>query len=447
MKMLKRGFALLLLMVVGFGLAACGGGGSEAGSDETTETEGSETTAATEAGTGEDLELTMWILSENAEGLDTIIASFEADHPGITITPTLLSVDSLRQNLRISASSDTLPTFWFNWGGELADFYVRNGLTYDLSDFAAANNWDHQFDAAAMELATLSGQLAGYPIAMNGLGVYYNRQIFADLGLEAPTTMDEFHEVVSTIAEAGITPISTAGTHGWHAMRFLEQLISHYAGPEQHYQLNTLAIDWEDNDAVISAFRTFGEYADNGYMPEGFVSMGPEDLTILFFSGQAAMQIEGQWFDGVILGNDQDMDDFGVFPFPSGEGNNRISGFVEMFQFNANLSQAEVEATVAFLDYYFAAHNVEAFPGDYSLPVPQYGRADEVPAELVNVIPIMTYMSENGAFTITDQALPTEVLDAFFNAQDSVALGTMTPEEAAASIQRAIEEFRASDDD
>jgi len=69
-----------------------------------------------------------------------------------------------------------------------------------------------------------------------------------------------------------------------------------------------------------------------------------------------------------------------------------------------------------------------------------------VPTELVNVIPIMNYMSNNGAFTITDQALPTEVLDAFFMAQDSVALGTMTPVEAASFIQRAIEDFRASDD-
>jgi len=435
MKNFKKVFALLAVLVLGVVLVACGNGDANGDVDETT-------------GTGEaggDIELTMWILSENTEGLDTIIASFEADNPGITITPSLLSVDSLRQNLRISASSDTLPSFWFNWGGELADFYVRNGLTYDLSDFAAANNWEHQFDDAALELATLSGQLAGYPIAMNGLAVYYNRGIFDDLGLEVPTTMDEFHEVASAIHAAGIIPISTAGTHGWHAMRFLEQLISYYAGAEQHYQLNTLAIDWEDNEAVISAFRTFGEYAANGYMPEGFVSMEPGDLTILLFSGQAAMQIEGQWFDGVILNNDQSMDDWGVFPFPSGVGNNRISGFVEMFQLNANLSQAELEATVAFLDYYFEAHNVEAFPSDYSLPVPQYGRADEVPAELVNVIPIMNYMSNNGAFTITDQALPTEVLDAFFMAQDSVALGTMTPEEAASSIQRAIEEFRANE--
>lgn len=444
---MKRLFAWLLVMVFGLVLVACNGdsdtdNGGSSDSDRVETGSGGDT----EPSGGEDIALTMWILSENSEGLDTIIASFESQNPGITVEPSLLSVDALRQNLRVSASSNTLPSFWFNWGGELADFYVRNGLTYDLSDFAAANNWGQQFDAAALELATLSGQLAGYPIAMNGLAVYYNRQIFNDLGLEVPTTMDEFHAVSSALHAAGITPISTAGTHGWHAMRFLEQLISYYAGPEQHYQLSTLAIDWEGNEAIISAFRTFGEYAANGYMPEGFVSMSPEDLTILLFTNQAAMQIEGQWFDGVILQNDQNMDDWGVFPFPSGAGNNRISGFVEMFQFNANLTPAEVEATVAFLDYYFAAHNVEAFPSDFSLPVPQYGRADEVPAELVNVIPIMNYMSNNGAFTITDQALPTEVLDAFFMAQDSVALGVMTPEEAASHIQRAIEDFRVSGD-
>ena len=442
MKIFKRIFALLIVIGLSFVLIACENSNEPNDNDQAE----NETTDENEITSEEDIELSMWILSDNAFGLDEIIASFESDNPGITVTPSLLSVDSLRQNLRISASSNTLPSFWFNWGGELADFYVRNGLTYDLSDFAATNGWTNQFDAAALELSTLSGQLAGYPIAMNGLVVYYNRQIFNDLGLDVPQTMEEFHNVVSEIAAAGITPISTAGTHGWHAMRFLEQLISYYAGPEQHDQLNTLAIDWEGNESVIQAFATFGKYATNGYMPEGFVSMDPGDLSILFFSGQAAMQIEGQWFDGEILNNDQDMDNFGIFPFPSGEGNNRISGFVEMFQFNADLTPQEVEATVKFLDYYFSTHNVEAFPSDYSLPVPQYGRADEVPTEFSNVNPIMNYMSENGAFTITDQALPTEVLSAFFAAQDAVALGMMTPEDAASSIQRAIEEFHANDE-
>ena len=44
----------------------------------------------------------------------------------------------------------------------------------------------------------------------------------------------------------------------------------------------------------------------------------------------------------------------------------------------------------------------------------------------------------------TDQALPQELVNAFFQAQDSVVLGTMTPEAAAESIQKAVEAYKAA---
>ena len=44
----------------------------------------------------------------------------------------------------------------------------------------------------------------------------------------------------------------------------------------------------------------------------------------------------------------------------------------------------------------------------------------------------------------TDQALPQELVNAFFQAQDSVVLGKMTPEAAAESIQKAVEAYKAA---
>jgi raffinose/stachyose/melibiose transport system substrate-binding protein len=43
----------------------------------------------------------------------------------------------------------------------------------------------------------------------------------------------------------------------------------------------------------------------------------------------------------------------------------------------------------------------------------------------------------------TDQALPQELVNAFFQAQDSLVLGTLTPEAACAAIQKAVEEYKA----
>ena len=131
---------------------------------------------------------------------------------------------------------------------------------------------------------------------------------------------------------------------------------------------------------------------------------------------------------------------YGVFAFPSGD-DNRMSAFAEMTQFNANLSDEELDACVKFMDYYQSDENVAEYGEYYNVPLPVQGA--EAPAEQVNVNGMLETSNENGTFTITDQAFPTEVADVLFNAQDAVANGEMTPEDAAANIQKAIEEYQA----
>lgn len=91
--------------------------------------------------------------------------------------------------------------------------------------------------------------------------------------------------------------------------------------------------------------------------------------------------------------------------------------------------------------YYQSDENVAEYGEYYNVPLPVQGA--EAPAEQVNVNGMLETSNENGTFTITDQAFPTEVADVLFNAQDAVANGEMTPEDAAANIQKAIEEYQA----
>ncbi|MCL2839383.1 MAG: ABC transporter substrate-binding protein [Defluviitaleaceae bacterium] len=387
---------------------------------------------------GETINITWWDLNEHLTGIDSIIASFESQNPGITVTTAGHSNETLHQNLQISAMNDTLPSMWFMWGGALGGRYVQYGVSRDLTSFANANNWNQVFTPASLQLATLHGELAGFPRAMNILAVYYRRDIFEDLGLSHPTTMAEFHTLVETIHAAGITPINTASVPGWHIMRLWEQFLEHYAGAVQHDQLQIFEIPWEGNQAVIDSFATFQRYAQSGFFPDGFISMEAGDLTLLLYPGFSAMQIEGPWFDSSIINDQQDIELYGIFPLPNG-GTNRLSAFGEMYMFNDNLTDEELEAAVAFLHYFFEQHNVDTHPNLFGVPIPQIGREGGIPAEQVNVPAIFATGSVNGTFTISDQALPPIVVDALFNVLDYVALGTMTPEEAAAFMQRGIE--------
>ena len=64
------------------------------------------------------------------------------------------------------------------------------------------------------------------------------------------------------------------------------------------------------------------------------------------------MDIQGQWQDGKIIQEGLDMDQYGVFAFPSGE-TNRMSAFAEMTQFNVDNTEEELDACMRFTDYYY----------------------------------------------------------------------------------------------
>jgi raffinose/stachyose/melibiose transport system substrate-binding protein len=51
---------------------------------------------------------------------------------------------------------------------------------------------------------------------------------------------------------------------------------------------------------------------------------------------------------------------------------------------------------------------------------------------------------EVGLYLPTDQAVPQEIVNAFWQAQDSIVLGTTTPENAAAQVQQAVEAYKAA---
>ena len=193
-----------------------------------------------------------------------------------------------------------------------------------------------------------------------------------------------------------------------------------------------------NNQAVIKALTKYKEFVDKGYFPEGFVTIDPNDTMMAIFSGRAAMDIQGQWYDGNILQEEQDINNYGTFAFPSG-GTNRMSAFAEMTQFNADNTPEEMEAGIKFMDYYYSEEVVNRYAKYYNMPLPKKGAA--MPAGQPNVEKMMKMSSENGTFTITDQAFPTQVADVLFRVQDAIAYGQMTPEAGAAAIQKAIEDY------
>lgn len=386
------------------------------------------------------VDLTYWAQADRQQMLEPLTAAFMAVNPGVTVTLSYYDTDGIKDACKVAASSGTLPSMWFNWGGSLASYYVDNGCTYDLTAYAKDHDWSKKFNPGVISLCTLGGQLGGYPTNFSVLGVFYKKAVFEKYGIAPPQTFDDLLSVCAKLKENGVTPFSTAGMYGWHVMRIIEQFIEYYAGTELHDQLQAMTTSW-NCDAVIKALTTYQEWCKLGYFPDGFLTNNPNDTFLALATDQAAMDLQGQWYDSTILGNGANMDDYSWFAFPNGTG--RMSAFAEMTQMNKNLTDVQVDAAVKYLDYIFSNDSAASEYGKYmNLPLPTLDAA--LPAGQPHVGEMFNFSKENGTFTITDQAFPTVVADVLFNMQDALYSGTTTPEQAATEIDTAVQNFLKS---
>lgn len=441
MKMKKITAILLMgIMLASVALSGCSKSDTSkvsTGTTESVDTSSSDKSEDATTTSSEVTEVTFWTLSGKQESTDKITEAFNAANQDVKVKVSYYDTDAIKDALKIGASAGNLPNMWFNWGGSLGGFYAENGITYDLTQYAEENNWAGKFTPGALELCNFGGQLSGFPTSFNALGVYYRKDIFEQYGLQVPTSFEEFEQVCATLKENGITPISTAGLNGWHVMRVVELFIEHYAGVQMHDKLNNFEISW-DNEQVIQALTKYKEFCDKGYFPEGFVTTDPNDTKMPFYSGAAAMILEGQWYDGNIIADEQDMSLYGTFPFPSGESN-RLSAFVDMVQFNAKCTEKELDASLRYTDYYNSLENANTYSQFFSHPLPQLNAT--MPEGQPNVEIIINASNKNGTFTITDQAFPTQIADVLFSVQDAIATGVMTPADGAKAIQAAIDKY------
>lgn len=389
---------------------------------------------------GDPIELSFWYLQTRQEGTEVLTEVFNKANPNINVTVSYYDTDGIKDACKTAAQSGSMPSMWFNWGGALGQYYVDNGVTYDLTAYGEENGWGDLYTSGAMNLVTLGGQVSGIPTSYNVIGVYYRTDLFEQYNLEVPKTIEEFESVCATLKENGITPMDAAGLNGWHVMRWIEQFIEYEAGADTHDKLQSLSTSW-DCDAVKKGLERYEKYCEEGYFPDGFITANPDDTYMAFGMGTAAMDIQGQWYDSVLQNNEVTLDNVSWFPFPNETG--RMSAFAEMNQFNKDLSDEELEAAIAYTNFLFSNEAAKIYPTYYNLPLPRTDADPVDPAVNPNVQDMLDTSSENGTFTITDQAFPTEVADVLFNNQDAIANGETTPEDAAAAIQKAIESYQS----
>ncbi|MCZ8106981.1 MAG: extracellular solute-binding protein [Burkholderiales bacterium] len=375
-------------------------------------------------------------------GFDPVIEAFQKDYPNITVKWTKFGTDEFKQALRVGASAGKMPDAWFNWGGSLAYPYSRAGLTLDLTPRISELKLDQNLVPTAIELAKDQGKLWGVPNRVVPMTIVYRKEMFEKAGVQVPNTFAELEAACAKLKAAGITPFSLGGKFSWMTMRFTDFFIEHYAGPKTHDAVKSMDASW-DQEAVVKAFAKLKDWNDKGYFNQGFLNTDPATNMQLVYQGKAAMVLEVPSIEVTRLRRENiDPNTYGAFLMPTDQTPRRVSGFQQQLQVSAKAPKDVQDAALLFATYVvrpdLAARHMASIGGPSAVKGVIPGADSPIQGQYAK------WLTEGLQLYLPgDQSLPQEMVAAYFEAQDSVILGTMTPAEAAKSVQQAITAFKA----
>ncbi|WP_156165196.1 ABC transporter substrate-binding protein [Demequina silvatica] len=315
---LRRGaFALpAVIAVSALGLAACSSGGDPEPSGSAG---GGETTEAMEP-----VELSF--LVDNAETsigvVEALTAAYTAAHPEVTFAieqrPGGTEGDNIiKTRLQTGEMTDL---FFYN-SGSLFQALAPTQTLLPIDDIENAGAIQDTYKSGV----TADGVLYGVPAgtAMGG-AMLYNIPLYEELGLEVPTTWDEFmanNQVI--LDESDAAPVIQTFKDTWTSQLFVLGDFANVlaADPEWADKYTANEVKYADGSPAIDGFVHQQEVFDAGYLNKDFASATFADGARMVATGEGAHYPMLTFALAEIQANAPDnVDDVGVFAIPGESG-------------------------------------------------------------------------------------------------------------------------------
>ena len=300
------------------------------------------------------LKITHWI-PESKEIVEKIGAAFTKANPGVKIEFSILPGDQYGNVLKTKLLAGDGPDVFFNFHGSAND-YAANDL---LGDFTGSPIYDRL--APAFKKLNAKGQFVSVPLDYGAHGVYYNKTIFQQLGVQPPNNYAGFIALCETIKKAGITPLALGAKDQWQITnQFLPIFVS--LSKAKRPNLNADLFDgtakYSDPEFALS-YKVEEELVQKGFFDKGVMGITWPQAAADFAAGKAAMFITGSFVVAAAIENNPKMQ-IGYFPFPADTGDPAILVAVNSdLEYNAKGKNTKLSKK--FIEFFTEPANVKMY--------------------------------------------------------------------------------------
>ncbi|MCR8645176.1 extracellular solute-binding protein [Paenibacillus sp. N1-5-1-14] len=362
---MKKVLTILLASSLTLGLAACG-----SSSNGAKDTPAPSTAPATEKPSEKPADKPVTVTFQNIypdptapnnKIMKKIVADFEASHKNIKIELDSLNTDQQKIKLKTQAASGEVPDITIvNPAAQMKPF-VDGGILEPLDDMLG-NGLKETFQSGILDYYSFNDKVYALPDGNNLGVVFYNKELFAQAGVEVPKTFEDLVEVAKKLKAKGITPIAVGEKDTWTgSFLFMNIVLRTNNGP--NFLKDVLEKKKTFNDpAFVEAVQKLEDLVQVKGFQDGATAVDQNAAGNLFKSGKAAMHYIGTWETG---GMDASAikDKVGVFKFPTvgGKGDPDQFMLAPGSAFAVSAKSKHMKETKEFLAYFMTNYPKVSF--------------------------------------------------------------------------------------
>ena len=251
---------------------------------------------AGEGGTSDDANEPVTLTWFSGSGVDANIKTMEAladafheENPNITVKvdasgPSGPEIDNVMKT-RL-ATGEMPDMFWYNSGSLMQALNPDQTMLNIKGEDFLGNLSDTWLTAVSTDDGVF-----GVPVqSAGGGGILYNIPLYEQLGIEVPTTWDEFLDNAQTIKDAGYDAVELTLGDVWTSQIItLADFYNIYASdPDWATKYTDNKVNFTDDPVAVQSFTKLQDVYDGGFMNEDFASAKLDDGLKAVATGTAA---------------------------------------------------------------------------------------------------------------------------------------------------------------
>ena len=392
-------------------------------------------------------EIVVWVSGEPGQTTvyDKLAEAYNTQNTDVNISIVKHSSDLFNPALVPALSAGEGPDlFSFGTGPGQPAAVIAGGLVADLTNAYYEYDWGKTIPEGIVMQTSSEGKLWAFGNEVETTGMFYNKAIFSENGINVPTTWSEMESVVSKLKAAGYdTPIGLAGADKWPVSHWQSMMFGRYAGPAGIEDVLFGNGEWTDAPFVAASAK-LQEMSKSGWFGPTPVAIGYGELMDRFWAGEVPMTFTGPWVigGGIDTAGDR-ITDYSVFAVPPFEDGQKIypTNSIGSGWYIRENSNNKDEA-IKFMNYMFVSNEGRVtLLNSGTIPVGPLDKAlatANMPQLAVDIWKTSDDHAANGSVpAFLDTITPGSLTTVSYDGLQALLIDLMTPEEFTAEMQNA----------